>query len=129
VLGRGRAVGQPGTTPVAVSGLLTSTLAVSAQRETWPSDTDDKAQSNGKNRISPGTRQTAAGTTASNRCDVMLPQPLETPAGVSEERSGGEEGGRDSTTWARPTDYDGLLLSFRWGKNGRRDRADARWIF
>src|SRR5260370_25714134 len=33
------------------------------------------------------------------------------PIGVSNERSGWEEGRRDSTTWARPTVYDaGLLL-------------------
>ena len=77
---------------------------------------------------------------------VMLPRPLETTAGVCEERSGWEEGGRDSTTWARPTDYDGIaspcvgerkFLVRRWrvgmarpGKRsgpGRRCRPHPAW--
>jgi len=44
----------------------------------------------------------------------MLPRPLETTAGVSEERSGWEEGGRDSTTWfVQPITTGLLLLSVR----------------
>jgi hypothetical protein len=40
----------------------------------------------------------------------MLPRPLDTVSGASVERHEFDEGGRDSTTSARPTDYDGFLL-------------------